>query len=111
MALYKISVLFLLLLASLCNAADMRDPTQPASYGGDMSAPTNTPDVLMLNEILASPFRQVAVINDVALEVGDKEGGIQLLSIDTNKDTVRIMKHQKEIVLALPNTDKIEGIK
>ena len=101
----KISIIFLLLFSPMCFGAELHDPTRPGSYADDL--PISTGNSLTLDEILLSPSRCVAVINGMALQVGDSDSGIKLLSIDEN--AVRISKDKREVTLTLPLSDEAQS--
>ena len=53
----------------------------------------------VLNSIIYSKSRKIAVINEQLLRVGDKVNGAKLVSI--NKDSIRLIKQGKSIRLQL----------
>lgn len=97
--------LALLFFVTLSYAADLRDPTRPSAYAGNEEATTiamSQDSLMVLNGLLLSPGRRVAVINGIALQIGELENGVQLLSIDEQKQSVQVMKDQQKIELTFP---------
>jgi hypothetical protein len=82
----------IVLIASACLAlsmvqvsiAGMEDPLRPPEYGpgvlgGNAKAPSEP--VWLVNEILFSGSRRIAIINDVAVAIGDRINGARVIDI------------------------------
>ncbi len=85
---YKIMILIALLGPMSCLAAELVDPTKPASYSknAEGSAEKEAAPVevsWMLNSILISPQRKVAVINGKQVAEGGMIDDYQVKKIDT----------------------------
>lgn len=78
--------------------AMMRDPTQPAIQDLPQKA-TVVQEEFMLQSIIVSPDRQLAVINTKTLRPGDKLGDAIVKKI--NKNSVILSNSGREIILYL----------
>ena len=72
------------LLMALPAQADLSDPTRPLSYSAGTSAET-----LSLTSIFRRGDRDTAIINGKLLTVGQRAGGIELVSVTESSATVR----------------------
>lgn len=100
---YKIIICILFFTPLYCYGIGfLHDPTRPSSATDSQQVLIldNNANKVTLDGILTSPSRQVAVVNGMALQVGDTESGIKVLSI--NDRVVRVMKNQREMELAFP---------
>jgi len=100
---YKIIICVLFFIPIYCYGTQfLHDPTRPAMYTDNQQVLVldSNSNKITLDEILISPFRQVAVVNGMALQVGDTESGIKILSISDH--AVRVIKNQREMELVFP---------
>lgn len=77
---------FVLVLGGVMNisfaaTAVMRDPTQPPGYESDVS---RVPETLMVNAIIYSPSRKVAMLNHKYVKEGDNIYGAKVIKITPN---------------------------
>lgn len=71
-------------------AENLSDPTRPPSgFWQNQDAPPPGP---VLQSVLISPVRRVAVISGKTLRIGDKFGNAQLVKIDENEVELRTGK-------------------
>src|SRR4051812_20764058 len=91
---------------SVARAEDLVDPTRPpASLGaikGDEAATSSGP---MLQTILISPGRRIAVISGHEVRVGDKVGDATLVNIADDEVTLRSGKSMQRLKL-FPGIEK-----
>jgi len=99
----------LLFFVTLAHAADLHDPTQPSTYVENEAVMAMSDDSpMVLNALLVSPWRRIAVVNGIALQVGELENGIQLLSIDEQKQSVQVIKNRQRMELTFPALNPID---
>lgn len=96
MRIWRILLLFFILLMSLAVHAELQDPTRPADpemvKGGNVGLPT-------LTAIMISSDRRTAVINGQVVKVGDEVAGMTIISIEPN--SVQLEGTQGKITLTL----------
>jgi MSHA biogenesis protein MshK len=80
------------------SAATLRDPTKPEDLVIEGS---KNSDELQLNAIIISPERQIAIINNQILHVGDQINNAKVISIIPN--TVQLEGSSGKITLFLLN--------
>lgn len=91
-----------LIAATLCSSAyALKDPTRPWGYSGEGSGMLYGDgfEGLVLNSVLVSKQRQVAVINGTPLKIGDSIGDYKVVAIAP--DRVRIKGTEGPITLLL----------
>ncbi|MES2212151.1 MAG: hypothetical protein V4490_03320 [Pseudomonadota bacterium] len=87
----------------------MQDPTRPADFIVPNAGPAaSTSKELVLTSIIRSPLRQVAIINEQSLQVGDAIGEYKVVQIVS--DGVKIQSASKVFMLEL-NTLQIKTAK
>ncbi len=91
---YTKYLLICMLLCAANTASALTDPTKPSNYIVQSKQPT-----YVLESILYSDERKVAVINGKALVEGDKLGSAEILSI--SKEQVRVKLGNRMSVLKL----------
>ena len=74
---------------ALAQTPDFHDPTMPLSYREEQQEKFDKKNNLVINMILTSNHRSIAVINDKPLEVGGVINGVTIIAIDQNKVTVK----------------------
>ena len=73
----------------LAQTPHFHDPTMPLTYREKQQEKLDKKKNLVVNMILVSNHRALAVINDKPMEVGDKINGVTIVAIDQNKVTVK----------------------
>ena len=80
---YKVSLIFLLLLLPQFANSQQVDPTKP--FGSLVSTTSKEKkSALVLQSIIQVDSRKKAIINDQLLNVGDSYNGYELITINTN---------------------------
>ena len=81
--------------------AEVKDPTVPANYSGDLLSASQTETVshFVLEAIIVKNENFLAIVNNKLVKAGDKIGDNIVKSIESNK--VMIVGEQGEIVLTL----------
>ena len=76
-------VTMLVIVANPCHAADsMRDPTRPYTHHEQRAA---TAPRFLVNAIIISPERRVAIVNGRRVGVGDSVGNATVIAIEKEK--------------------------
>ena len=83
--------------------ADSVDPTRPLNYSNNFSSVRTNADGLQPESILYSESRQVAVINQQVLGLGDTIGDVKVTRI--RPQSVEVKQDGNTQILALPKTD------
>jgi MSHA biogenesis protein MshK len=97
-----LGVLFALLAAS---AENLTDPTRPPAGFGKNQAADAVASVPVLQSILISPTRKIAIISGKTLKAGDKLGDAQLVTIGENEVVLRTGK-QVQVLKLYPSLRK-----
>jgi hypothetical protein len=85
-AIFKI-IFLLSVLVGGTGWTDWADPTEPSGFATDVTEPTKETEAttLILSAILISENNRIAVINNNVVKVGDKVGGDEVRSIESNE--------------------------
>ena len=95
---YKVSLIFLLLLLPQFANSQQVDPTKP--FGSFVSATSKEKkSALVLQSIIQVDSRKKAIINDQLLNVGDSYNGYELISINTNGVVLESSQGRMELSL------------
>ena len=89
----KLLITLLLFLISL-DARAMRDPTRPANYAADGVSVVNG---YMLNSVMISAKRKLALVNDTFVKQGDSIDGAKVIKIQSNSVILSKREHQFEV--------------
>ncbi len=108
---YKIITLIALLGPMSCLAAELVDPTKPAAYSKSVDESegkeASRADVTwMLNSILISPQRKVAVINGKQVSEGGMIDDYQVKKIDTYQVILTAGTEEKILILGTHRLEK-----
>lgn len=99
----RVAFLMVLLSVAALSFSEMRDPTRPYNFQGPVASANVA---YQLSSILASPSRQVAIINGKPLQVGATINGAKLIRIE--QQAVWLEKGGKKFSVTLP---KLPGIR
>jgi hypothetical protein len=94
--------------------AGMEDPLRPPEYApGEMGAgsKTSAEPAWLLNEILFSGGRRVAIINDVAVSVGDHVNGARVVDIKPEQVVLEYKNSQMNFKLHAVSVKKQNSTK
>lgn len=108
---YKIVMLFGLLVAINCFAAELVDPTKPAAYNKSLDGSEKKEVIPVevswaLNSILISPQRKVAVINGKQVAEGGMIDDYQVKKIDTYQVVLKGDTEEKILTLGTYRLEK-----
>lgn len=84
------------------SAETLVDPTRPPAGLGKNQALDAAPSAPVLQSILISPTRRVAIISGKTLQAGDKFDGFQLVTIGDNEVVLRSGKNVQVLKLFPP---------
>ncbi|MEH6448582.1 MAG: hypothetical protein V7765_07920 [Oleispira sp.] len=108
---YKIFENFFLIMLSLLTVSiyspvsySAQDPTRPPSWMAESANVETRKEVLILQQILISKNRKIAVINDKVVSEGDMVKGAKVREI--NRDWVSIIRSGRRVTLKLVPTTK-----
>jgi MSHA biogenesis protein MshK len=96
---YRIAVAWsAIMLAQLpVSAETLVDPTRPPARFGNNQAMNGEPSGPVLQSILISPSRRIAIISGKTLKAGDKFGDSQLVSISENEVVLQTGKERQTL--------------
>jgi len=80
------------------SAEELVDPTRPPA-GFGQAIPNAGPVAPILQSILISPTRRVAIVSGKTLRVGDKYGDAQLIAINENEIVLKNGKNRQSLYL------------
>lgn len=90
-------MVLLFFLSGNCLAASFPDPTRPATFTpGAAPAPTGRP---RLESVLIAPDRRIAVISGQRVQLGDRIGGAQVVSITESAVVLRSDQSSETLLL------------
>ena len=99
----RVLVLAMLLAAIPAGAENLVDPTQPpAATGGVANVATAE---LVLQSVLVSPGRMIAIINGQTVKLGDKLGEAKVVKISESEVVLRDAKNEQTLKL-FPGIEK-----
>jgi MSHA biogenesis protein MshK len=87
------------LLVRVVAAEDLPDPTRPPAGFGQNQAESAAPTEPVLQSILISPSRRVAIISGKTVKAGDKFGDALVVAIGANEVVLKSGKNQQVLKL------------
>lgn len=110
-----IFLLHLLLMAGVCQAENLPDPTRPPALLGPLppafgEEPANAPAPMpVLQSIILSPSRKAAIISGQTVVLGEKFGEARLVELTESKAVLRTVDGLQVLKL-FPDVDKKERL-
>lgn len=107
--------LLLLLMAGVCQAENLPDPTRPPSLLGPLppafgEEPDSTPaPIPVLQSIILSPTRKAAIISGQTVVLGEKFGEARLVKLTESEAVLRTVDGVQVLKL-FPDVDKKERL-